>query len=312
MHSPLITAISSPLGGTLYHVGTQRPFCIDAGHPKDRAQLLKRLDRRGLLSAIDYIFYTHGHPDHLGACAELRKASKAAIAGYPIAKNPRLTPQLIRELGVKVHRFKVDHHLKDNQRIDMGDDTLLVLHTPGHSPDHCAYFLEKARVLFAGDLIAYGELSVVDMNTLPQQGLDQLEASLKRCQQYNPRLILPGHGEPLQGGEALFKSLYKKVGLYRRHPRLLSSHLLISPLIYYLGTRKKTSILQIRKFTLRHFHLFKDMFPGGITPDGLIEELYRIFIVLELGETIGKDAKNVWLRKRNWNEKEFFKPRATL
>jgi glyoxylase-like metal-dependent hydrolase (beta-lactamase superfamily II) len=45
-------------------------------------------------------------------------------------------------------------------RIDLGDRSLRVLHTPGHSPDHVCLVDEHRGILFSGDQAAYGPLLV--------------------------------------------------------------------------------------------------------------------------------------------------------
>ncbi|MET0751007.1 MAG: MBL fold metallo-hydrolase, partial [Solirubrobacterales bacterium] len=46
--------------------------------------------------------------------------------------------------------------LADGDRIELGDRTLTVLHTPGHCPDHICLLDEAAGILFAQDQAYYG------------------------------------------------------------------------------------------------------------------------------------------------------------
>ena len=48
--------------------------------------------------------------------------------------------------------------LRDGDEVDLGDRTLSVLHTPGHTPDSICLFDEKDGVLFGGDTINTGPL----------------------------------------------------------------------------------------------------------------------------------------------------------
>jgi glyoxylase-like metal-dependent hydrolase (beta-lactamase superfamily II) len=63
--------------------------------------------------------------------------------------------------GVDVAAWRIDAPaptglLRDGDRIDLGDRELLVLHTPGHAPDHVCLLDERAGILFAQDQAYYG------------------------------------------------------------------------------------------------------------------------------------------------------------
>jgi glyoxylase-like metal-dependent hydrolase (beta-lactamase superfamily II) len=48
---------------------------------------------------------------------------------------------------------QIDRLLQDGERIDLGDITLVVFHTPGHSKCSISLFCKEDGVLFAGDAI---------------------------------------------------------------------------------------------------------------------------------------------------------------
>ncbi|MBI4897011.1 MAG: MBL fold metallo-hydrolase [Actinobacteria bacterium] len=73
------------------------------------------------------------------------------------------------------------------------DSPLTAVHTPGHAADHLVFTL--GDVLFSGDLILGGSSTIVP----PGGGtlIAYLE-SLRVVEALEPRLILPGHGEPIE------------------------------------------------------------------------------------------------------------------
>lgn len=73
------------------------------------------------------------------------------------------------------------------------DSPLTPVHTPGHAADHLVFVL--GDVLFSGDLILGGSSTIVP----PGGGtlIAYLE-SLRTVAALVPRLILPGHGEPIE------------------------------------------------------------------------------------------------------------------
>jgi sulfur dioxygenase len=102
----------------------------------------ERLDTyRAALAAeelqLQMIVETHMHADHL----MVNRAAKE-LFGAPIYMHQQSPSPL------------VDHHLADGQELRLGDDTLLVLHTPGHTPDSCT--LRTERAVLTGDTMLIG------------------------------------------------------------------------------------------------------------------------------------------------------------
>ena len=67
------------------------------------------------------------------------------------------------------------HLLHDGEILDLGGRTLMVLHTPGHSPGHMCFFEKNTGYLFTGDLVYKGTLLANYPSTDPQAYLSSLE-----------------------------------------------------------------------------------------------------------------------------------------
>lgn len=65
--------------------------------------------------------------------------------------------------------------LHDGEIIDLGGRTLMVLHTPGHSPGHMCFFEKRTGYLFTGDLVYKDTLLANYPSTDPQAYLGSLE-----------------------------------------------------------------------------------------------------------------------------------------
>ncbi len=148
--------------------------------PADDAQhhleaIIRAGEERG---GIRRILITHGHADHVGGAATLR--ARLGISIY--AFNRQATPI-------------ADEEVADGTTFPAGDDRLRAIHTPGHSSDHLCYYLERDRILFAGDLVAgTGTVVVDDM-------FDYL-ASLQRLQRLDITEIVPAHGPVISNPQA--------------------------------------------------------------------------------------------------------------
>src|SRR5207244_1256989 len=77
-----------------------------------------------------------------------------------------------------------------------GREPLTTLHTPGHSPDHLAFWHKPSRTLFTGDLVVLG--SSVMIHWSRGGDLAQYLASLAALQALEPTRLLPAHGPPIE------------------------------------------------------------------------------------------------------------------
>jgi glyoxylase-like metal-dependent hydrolase (beta-lactamase superfamily II) len=160
-------------------VGSEAVYVIDPGPdlPEHAQRIVERLQARGAAPAA--ILLTHGHPDHAPGAARLK-----VLLGVPVWAPEALPADQAEDAGVDSrfghgHRFPVD-----------GTD-LIAVATPGHTPEHVAFFLDAARILFAGDTVLGRGTSVI----APPEGdmLDYME-TLRRLRDLEARLIVPGHG----------------------------------------------------------------------------------------------------------------------
>lgn len=79
--------------------------------------------------------------------------------------------------------------LHDGDTLDLGNRSLRVLHTPGHSPGHCCFYEADRGYLFSGDLIYSGCLDAFYPTTDPVQ----FYHSVQKLQPLDIAKILPGH-----------------------------------------------------------------------------------------------------------------------
>src|SRR6266540_3392467 len=89
------------------------------------------------------------------------------------------------------------NRVADGQRIGTRDLAMAAVATPGHSPDHVAYFEDRHRSLFTGDAVLGRGTSVIDP---PEGDLTAYLRSLRRMVDLSPRVIYPGHGPAVLDG----------------------------------------------------------------------------------------------------------------
>ena len=79
--------------------------------------------------------------------------------------------------------------LHDGDRIDLGNRTLQVIHTPGHSPGHCCFYEQDRGWLYSGDLIYQGCLDAFYPTTDPLAFMH----SAQKVKSLNLQRIFPAH-----------------------------------------------------------------------------------------------------------------------
>jgi len=85
------------------------------------------------------ILITHAHPDHIGALDAMRSALQVPVMAHP---------------GSTL--LKADRWLKNGDLLQVGDRTLRVYHTPGHTEDSTCYYVQGDSRVFVGDAIFEG------------------------------------------------------------------------------------------------------------------------------------------------------------
>src|SRR5437867_4232774 len=161
---------------------------IDAGvgesrHLDDLAAALRDSSAR-----LDHVLVTHGHRDHVDGAPEIARAHPAArFCKYPLAGE---------------HRYRLDWEpLQDGDQIVAGDERLVVLYTPGHAPDHVAFWHRPTGSIFTGDLVVLG--SSVMIHVSGGGDLRQYLASLERLLALAPARLFPAHGPAVSDPAAL-------------------------------------------------------------------------------------------------------------
>lgn len=147
---------------------------------------------------------THAHWDHIGGHKYFPNFAVHEDEVTWISEQFPIPLQVVKKnLTLKPCDFPADFRLEDYQIfkgnpssvlrdgdiLDLGDRTLQVIHTPGHSPGHCCFYEQDRRWLYSGDLIYQGCLDAFYPTTDPKQ----FRQSVRKVQQLDINRILPAH-----------------------------------------------------------------------------------------------------------------------
>jgi len=140
---------------------TNKAALVDPGG--DLEHILEALRSSG--AELERILLTHGHLDHCGATAELRR-----ITGVPVEGPQREDRFWIEQLPAQSQRFgfapleafEPDRWLEQGDRVRFGGVTLEVRWCPGHTPGHVVFFAPEERLALVGDVLFAGSIGRTD------------------------------------------------------------------------------------------------------------------------------------------------------
>ncbi|WP_022854339.1 MBL fold metallo-hydrolase [Thermodesulfatator atlanticus] len=167
---------------------TNKVAIVDPGGDEGRIlQKIKELDLEPV-----YILATHGHGDHVSGAWWLRRKLNIPVAMHEaddeFFRHP-MAAQVFAAWGFEPNE-PADILLKDGQIIQVGNISLKVIHTPGHSPGSICFY--DGERLFTGDTLFVGAVGRTD---LPGGDFNQLIESLREKIVPLPdeTIICPGH-----------------------------------------------------------------------------------------------------------------------
>jgi len=173
-------------GNWTYLIGGSQPVLIDAGVGHE-----SHLDAiaRAAPNGLSHLVVTHAHSDHISGAPAIRQRWPGAI----LSKHP--WPVRDRELPWR--------RLDDGSIVSTDEGDLMVLHTPGHAPDHLTLWHADSRTLFVGDMLVQGSTVVIPASE--GGSLVDYLRSLGRMRQLQPERALPAHGPVIEDPAALIE-----------------------------------------------------------------------------------------------------------
>jgi hydroxyacylglutathione hydrolase len=138
------------------------------------------------------IWCTHGHLDHIGAIAGLKRTFDVPVYLHPADRV--VYDNADRAAARYGLAFDVapppDADLADGDTVTVGTRGFTVWHVPGHAPGHVIFVGDG--VLIGGDLLFAGSIGRVD---LPLSDPEAMQRSLERLSELPDDVVVhPGHG----------------------------------------------------------------------------------------------------------------------
>lgn len=206
-------------GSVKFIRGGRYPFChsvliddrlravIDASCDRDKLQSFKDRGR------VDYLITSHAHEDHLvfnylfpesQFCAHPLDApyfeeldSLINCYGDLSAEETERWRKFLRE-ECHYRERKVDLFLEDGMILELGDLRMEVIHTPGHTRGHLAFYFPQEKVMFTADL----DLTKAGPYYADRaSSVEEMIQSLERLKTYPVETYLTAHGKGILDGD---------------------------------------------------------------------------------------------------------------
>ncbi|QGG46702.1 MBL fold metallo-hydrolase [Heliorestis convoluta] len=180
------------LGANCYLVvcpETGQGAIIDPGDEAEKIMQLVQKEKAQVVAIIN----THGHGDHIGANGGVQKATQAPILCHAdeAAMLTSAAKNLSQYFTQPIVSPAPERLLQDGDTISVGNLTLEVLHTPGHTVGGIC--LKGPSVVFTGDTLFSGSIGRTDF---PNGSYSTLIQSIQEKLLTLPdqTVVYPGHG----------------------------------------------------------------------------------------------------------------------
>lgn len=196
--------------------GDEGIVLIDTGLPRQEGVVIGGLTAIGrTIGDVTAILITHGHVDHVGGAAALREASSgqlyAARADAPMieGRTPKPPPPVMDRIPFvgKVMSLlpsgapvSVDHAVEDpDTRLP---EDIRAVPTPGHTPGHTSYLLERSGgILFVGDAAMATRSGRVRRGWM-NRATPMFDDSIRTMAELDFAIACFGHASPITAGAA--------------------------------------------------------------------------------------------------------------
>ena len=184
--------VVGPLEVNCYILGcedTKEAAIIDPGDNAD--EIISNIEKEGLNPK--FIINTHAHFDHIGGVKAIQHHFKIDFILHEgdlfLVEN---ASEQATAFGLKpISKPVVNKNATNGEKVNLGNKSITVIHTPGHSPGGVCYYSDNN--VFVGDTLFAGSIGRTD---LPGGSYDTLINSIKEnlFPLGDSTIVYPGHG----------------------------------------------------------------------------------------------------------------------
>ncbi len=212
---------------------------VDSGYLSHAEQTLALIHQALGGAPLAEVLNTHLHSDHCGGNAALAARWPGLQIRVPAASRHKLLPwddaQLSYRLtGQQCARFVPQAFLDDGDSVLLGGRPWQVHAAPGHDPDAVLLFEPETATLISGDALWQSRLAIIFPELAGESGFDATAQVLDRIERLQPRLVLPGHGEPFTDVAAALAASRQRLAAFVAAPLKHRGHAARALVVYHM------------------------------------------------------------------------------
>ena len=198
-----------------YLIKDKKSILVDAGSPNEADKILGAVQKAGINSRdISLILHTHGHFDHAGSTAELKRRLKIPVAVHANdafmlseGRNGEIKPRNFEARLIQLlvpNSFEAtEPDILIEEEMDLHDfgAEARIIFTPGHTKGSISVLCNNEAIV--GDVMMGGWAGGAILGSRPNyhyfiDDVEQVRASLKKILGFKPQRLYVGHGGHLK------------------------------------------------------------------------------------------------------------------
>lgn len=212
------------LNGNHFVLTGPEPILIDTGYASHQEKTIELILEAGVNPAeVARIILTHTHSDHVGAVKAIHELSGCRVALHPISRHYIETANRWATwwhyYDHQAEFFPTHESIEEGQILKLGETEWEVYHLPGHASGQLCFFQPRERILLSADALWDGDVGAM---TPRIEGLDcvfRALDSLARIAALEPRIVYPGHGDPIEDVEGAIAGARSRLERFLEEPK---------------------------------------------------------------------------------------------
>ncbi len=211
------------LGCSVYLVHSQGEWMlIDIGFEETAEEIIELIRQMDFsLAKCKYLVATHADVDHIQGLKRAKELlPQAVVVGHPDCKaildaNDRILAYAeisAQGISIDLPPIEIEQLVNDGDKLQLGELTLEVWNTPGHTPSQLAFKLD--RLLFSGDNI-YRDGCVGNIDAHHGSDIPDFIKSLERIRATDVDWLLPSHGPIFKKRNEVIDATIKRLTGYQ-------------------------------------------------------------------------------------------------